>query len=136
MASVDADQRRPGPQIGFHELPGVAILARGTVALRKPHHCPWHGEAQHGACVGAGRGDDEAVVEAHVGQKALVALNEGAAHKRGGQAHAAEPRCNVGPSASLCIKPLEVSIASIYLGELPAARMSFNSLTGPLSPQA
>src|SRR5262245_12074528 len=101
MAGVDADKRRTGSQIGFARPPSVATLATGIVALRKPHRRPWHGEAQHGAGVGAGRGDDEAVVKAHVRQKALVALNEGAAHKRGGQAHEAEPRRNVGPSTTL-----------------------------------
>jgi len=91
MAGIDADERGAAAEVCLHQLPGVAVLARRAVALRQPHHGAGRSKAHHRAGVGAGGGDDAAVVEAHVGEEALVALNERAAQQRTGQAHGAAP---------------------------------------------
>ena len=79
MAGVDANQRWALAEIRLHQLPGVAVLARRAVALREPDDGAGHGKAHHGAGVGARCGDELPVVQAHVRQEALVALDEGAA---------------------------------------------------------
>ena len=72
-------------EVGLHQLPGEAILAGGAVALGEPDDRAGRGEAQHRAGVGAGGGDEPPVVQAHVGQEPLVALDQRAA-QRGGEA--------------------------------------------------
>ena len=62
-------------------------LRVGTVALRQPHHRARRRQPQHRARVGARGRDQAAIVEPHIGQEALVALDQRAAQEGCGKAH-------------------------------------------------
>jgi len=69
---VDPDHHPPD----LDDLPGVAILARGPIALGQPHAVAGIAATHHGTGVGARRGDDALVAELHVGEEALVAADQ------------------------------------------------------------
>lgn len=84
MHRIDADPLL----IDFDHLPGVGELAVGVVAARQVNRAPGLFAAQHAAGVGAVRGDDFAVRQLHIGEKALVALDESAADQSRVETHA------------------------------------------------
>ena len=62
-------------EVDFDQLPGIGELTFEIVGFRKPNTCPRRCQTGHCAGIGDMRGENFAVVEADIGEEALVAFD-------------------------------------------------------------
>jgi hypothetical protein len=87
MRGVDPDQFDAGAKIDFHEFPAVGQLARRVGRFRQPHAGARRRKPDHCTGIGYVHGDGFAGRQHHIGEKPLVAADQGRRNEGDGKAH-------------------------------------------------
>jgi hypothetical protein len=82
VRGVDTDQLGAAAEIDLDQLPAIGELAVRIAGLGQPHARAWRREPGHRPRIGDVSGDRLARGQHHVGEEALVALDEGGGDER------------------------------------------------------